>query len=239
VSVTPGPRPKLSVRGIVDEAMLFSPQFRLDTTISTELGSNTFTIEDTIINLKSVPAEMQLLYHCNFGAPFLEKGSKLVLPVKEVAPRDPFAALDIKTWNVYRGPTTGFAEQCHWFIPQTDARGNTLAMLQNAKASKAVVVRFNRKQLPYMTQWKCCGAVSDGYVTGLEPATNLPNVRSFERTRGRTVMMKPGAKYLSKLVIDVCDTPAAVKAIKKEVARIQGKTAPRVHKTPQPKFSQV
>ena len=37
-------------------------------------GSNRIVIHDVVENLTSHPAEMQMLYHCNIGAPFVEAG---------------------------------------------------------------------------------------------------------------------------------------------------------------------
>ena len=68
--------PELVVIGHVDESMLFSPQLRMVSTIRTQIGSNRLTITDEIINIRSTPVELELLYHCNFGAPFLEEGAQ-------------------------------------------------------------------------------------------------------------------------------------------------------------------
>ncbi len=144
---------------------------------------------DEITNRKSTVAEMELLYHANFGAPFMEEGARLLLPHTEVAPRNDTAAEDAATWDRYRGPVSGAAEQCYWLRPKGDANGHSLALLRNAAGDRGVVTRFNVRELPCFTQWKCCGAPSDGYVTGLEPGTNFPNPRQFERARKRTIVL--------------------------------------------------
>ena len=79
----------LSVSGIVDEAMMFGTGLRLKTTCETAPSSNRLTIRDEVVNVSARPMEMQLLYHTNFGKPFLEAGSQLVLPFREVAPAIP------------------------------------------------------------------------------------------------------------------------------------------------------
>ena len=43
-------------------------------------------------NLSGNPAEMQMLYHINFGTPILDPGAKVVAPVEAIVPRDPRAA---------------------------------------------------------------------------------------------------------------------------------------------------
>ena len=57
--------------------------------------------------------------------------------------------------------------------------GRTLATLYNAAADRGLTLRFNRNELPCFTLWKNTAALEDGYVTGLEPATNYPNFKTF------------------------------------------------------------
>jgi len=228
---------ELTVTGMVDEAMLFCPQLRLVTRITTRLGSNAFTITDEIVNLKSVKSEMQLLYHCNFGKPFMDRGARLVLPAAETAPRAAYAARDVEEWNLYKGPTPGYVEQCFWHVPVGDARGNTVALLRNAAGSRGVAIRFNLKQLPCFTQWKNTGAESDGYVTGLEPAVNFPNGRVFERKNGRVVNLAPGQTYRVDLTVEVCADASGVRKLEQEVRRLQGKTPHALQPGPLAKYS--
>ena len=61
-------------------------------------------------------------------------------------------------------------------------RGHTLAVLVKSANNKAAALRFNRKELPCFTLWKNTAALEDGYVTGLEPGTNYPNLKTFKHT---------------------------------------------------------
>lgn len=237
VRVIPGAHPELCVTGIVDESMLFCPQLRLTAGVTTRIGSNVMTISDEVTNMKATVGEMQLLYHCNFGEPFLGRGSRLLVPASETAPRDARAAEDIDTWQEYKGPTPGFVEQCYWHVPLADRKGNTVAMLENAARNKGVAIRFNVKQLPCFTQWKNTAAESEGYVTGLEPATNYPNAKTFERQNGRVVKLPPGGKYRSEFTTEVHDTAAGVRKVEKEIEMLQ-KLRPRtLHSRPKTGFS--
>src|SRR5439155_3739923 len=112
-------------------------------------------------------------------------GSPVVVPLGEVSPISRRAAKGIDTLETYAGPVAGYAEQVYCYDPAADASGRTLAMLYNRAATQGIVVRFNRSELPCFTVWKNTGAVEDGYVTGLEPATNFPNFKTFERQQGR------------------------------------------------------
>src|SRR5207253_1627577 len=117
-------------------------------------GSNRIIIHDVIQNRSAQPAEMQLLYHCNIGPPFLEAGSRIVAPIREMAPLTPRAAEGIDTHDTYLGPTVGFTEQVYCYDLLADASQRTLAMLYNAGADRGLVLRWNRADLPCFTIWR-------------------------------------------------------------------------------------
>ena len=88
VHVGTEPPHEIVVEGHVDESRLFGPQVRMVTRITTVPGSNSLVVRDEFVNLKEQPVEMQILYHWNFGPPFLGPGSRFVAPIKSVTPRD-------------------------------------------------------------------------------------------------------------------------------------------------------
>src|SRR5262249_38578163 len=104
------PPHEVSVLGQVAEGGLFGGHLLLTATVTTVPGSNRLTIPDVVENRAGEPAEMQMLYHCNVGAPFLEAGSRVVLPVREMAPISARAAEGIDTYDAYAGPAAGYAE---------------------------------------------------------------------------------------------------------------------------------
>jgi hypothetical protein len=239
VEVQTEPPYEIAVVGHVEEAALFCPQLELRTRISTVPGSNTLTISDEIVNLKSTPSEMELVYHCNFGPPFLDPGAQLLAPDVEVAPRDARATEGIGHFNTYSGPTAGYVEQVYWHLLNTKAQSNeTLAALRNSSGDRAAVLRFDKRELPYFTQWKNTGALQDGFVTGLEPGTNFPNPRKFERDSGRVVKIAAGSSYKSVLRVQICATKAEVQAVENEI-KAMGAAPPTVHAKPQAKFSKL
>jgi len=237
VQVVPGDPPELAVIGEVYEAALFCPQYRLVSKVSTKCGSSALTIVDEVTNLKAIEAEMELLYHCNFGPPFLEEGARLEVAARTVAPRDPRAVEGIDGYDAYLGPTPGYVEQVYWYDLLAEDDGSTLAMLRSAAANKALVLRFNKRELPAFTQWKNTAAESDGYVTGLEPATDFPNAKVFERERGRVVEMAPGETYRTALTMEVCDSASSVAKVADEIAALQKKGKRAVHREPIAKYS--
>ncbi|MFO0968549.1 MAG: aldose 1-epimerase family protein [Gemmataceae bacterium] len=228
---------ELSVIGQVEEGGLFYPHLQLTATYTTVPGSNRLVIHDVVENRGAEPAEMQLLYHCNLGMPFLSAGSRVLAPIREVSPISARAAEGINTLDTYVGPTPGFAEQVYCYEPLADAAGRTLALLYNHAADKGLAVRFNRQELPCFTVWKNTGAIEDGYVTGLEPATNFPNFKTFERQQGRVVVLPPGGKWETSWSIEVYDNAAGVASVQKEIVSLQTQAKAIVHRQPHAKFS--
>ena len=230
----------ITVTGHVDEAGFFLPSLRLSTSISAGPDSSRITIADTVRNLQERPAELQLLYHCNYGPPFLEAGSRVLLPFTEAAPRDARAAEGVAEIDRYQGPTPGFVEQAYWFRPAARPGDTaTLAALVNGSHTAAAVMRFDLGELPCFSLWKNTVGERDGYVTGLEPGTNYPNFRSVEREAGRVVELPAGGEYAATLMLEVALGEEAVAAIESEVQEIQAGAAGTVHTEPQAAFGAV
>jgi hypothetical protein len=237
VRVSLDPPYELSVTGEVEEAALFFPQLRLTTTYTTVPGSNRVVIHDSVENRAAQPAELQMLYHCNLGPPFLEAGSRVLAPIREMAPLTPRAAEGIETYDTYGGPAAGFAEQVYVYDLLADPRGQTLALLANARADRAVALRFGHQELPCFTVWKNTGALEEGYVTGLEPATNYPNFKTFERQQGRVRVLPPGGRWECRWSLEVADTAQGVAVLQAEVARIQAQAQAVIHREPHGRFA--
>jgi hypothetical protein len=226
------------LRGEVDEAMMFGPALRLNVEIRTEFGSGAMTLTDTVTNLGQNPQEHEMLYHINYGGPLLENGSRLVAPFKQVAPRDPRSAESIKSFDRYGAPQAGFVEQAYFYdLAAKRGTRETAVMLRNAAGNQASVLRFSLKHFPCFTQWKNTAARADGYVTGLEPGTNYPNSRRFEREKGRVLSLKGGESRTTTLTIEALDTKKAIGEVEKEIRQLQKTVKGVVHPEPVEKFS--
>jgi hypothetical protein len=228
---------ELTVIGQVQEGGLFFPHLQLTASVTTAPGSNRLVLHDVVENLGASPGEMQLLYHCNLGAPLLEAGSRVLVPVRELAPRDVRAAEGLPNWDTYGPPVAGFAEQVYYMDTLGDSAGRTLALLYNRAGDRGLAIRFNRKELPCFSLWRNSGALEDGYVTGLEPATNYPNLRTFERQQGRVILLPPGGRWECTWSLEICDSAASVAALQREVANLQAQGPAVVHPKPVGRFS--
>lgn len=237
IRVNLDPPYELSVIGHVQEGCLFFPHLCLKTTCSTVPGSNRLVIHDVVENRGSQSVEMQLLYHINVGPPFLEAGSRVVAPIRELSPLTPRAAEGISTYDTYAGPAAGFAEQVYCYSPLTDGWGHTLAMLYNRAADRGFAVRWSQKEMPCLSVWKNTGAVEDGYVTGLEPGTNYPNLKTFERQQGRVRVLPPGSSWETSFSLEAHDTATDVARVLAEIVALQAQAKPVINANPKRGFA--
>lgn len=228
----------VAVEGHVDESKPFAPQVGLRTKISTEPGSNRLVVRDEYVNLRESPSEMQVLYHWNFGTPILEEGSRVVVPIKTVLPRDKRAQEGMDHFDTYIAPQAGYAEQVYFFELHGEGKdGRTIALLRNRAGDKGVALRYSLAALPAFTVWKNTAGLKEGYVTGLEPSTSYPNARPFEAARNRILTIPPGGSHVVETTLEVLDTADGVKAVEAEVKALQAKGAPTIHPKPVEPFA--
>ncbi|WP_437227244.1 aldose 1-epimerase family protein [Planctomicrobium sp. SH661] len=229
----------IGVSGIVEECTLFGPQLRMKSTISSKIGSSSFTVVDEVTNFGPETTEFQLLYHTNVGRPFLEAGSTLECPAARVVPRDGNAAVGVRTHSQCLGPTPGFAEQVFYYSLLSDAQEQTAVLLKNQAGDRGVSLEFNARELPCFAFWKCTQDERAGYVAGLEPATNFPNFKTFERHHGRVVEIAAGATYSTHLQFNIHEDAEAVASMSQRIRQLQGTVTPRIDSQPVAPFCPI
>jgi hypothetical protein len=94
-------------------------------------------------------------------------------------------------------------------------------------------LRWNQRERPCFTLWKNTAAHEDGYVTGLEPGTNFPNLKSFERSKGRVRTLEPGARWECTWSLEVLDSRDEIGNTLAALAELQAKSPAIVYRTPQ------
>jgi hypothetical protein len=225
---------EITVSGEVEETRFHFLKLRMTTSVTTKVGEPGFRVRDQILNLSQSPAEMQLLYHVNFGQPLLDAGAKVVVPARTVVPRNPRAAEGIRAWDSYPAEQPGFAEQVYFLQLLGDSNHMTEVLLKNAHSTRGVGLRFNTQQLPCFTIWKNSTAAADGCVTGLEPGTNFPNPRSYEGEKGRIVKLPAGGSTGFDLQLLAHGDPESVSRAEQVIAGLQQGAPPKVFDQPQP-----
>lgn len=218
----------LEVSGCVDEIRFHFDKWRLWTTYRFFEGQSRIQIEDRVENLAGNRRDFQMLYHYNLGQPLLDAGSRIHVPYRKLAPRNAHAASGLSQWSVMPAPQSGFEEQVYFFSPLADENGRSLAVLENAAGTAASAIEFAPSELGCFSLWKNPVAEADGYVVGLEPATNYPNPKSIERKQGRTVWLEPGDSHTITIDLHFATDAAATQNLVDRVQSIQSRAKPEV-----------
>ena len=227
----------IAVRGVVDETRLFGRKLRLTSTTTVRLGEPRIAIVDEVTNVSGEAGELELLYHVNFGPPLLGPGARLHVPVKELAPRDAPAAARFEEWDRYGAGEAGRPEEVFFAELLAGDDCKTRALLAGPGATTGASLAWSVAELPCFSLWKNPQLPQDGYVTGLEPATNHPNARSFEEARGRIVALAPGATRRHALDLEIHPDAASVARAVAGITALQRRAAPKLHRQPIARFS--
>jgi hypothetical protein len=230
---------ELRVTGVVDECRFHFHKLRLSSTLITRPGQPGVRIVDEVTNLSGNPGQMELLYHVNFGPPLLEPGSRLCAAVERLMPRDSAAVPGLDRWHIYGEPQAGAAEEAYFFQLLADSAGLTRTLLRNAAGDRGISLRFAVEQLPCFTLWKNAPAREDGFVTGLEPGVNFPNLRSFEERQGRVRSLAPSETVRFELAIEAHAGATSVARAEQQIAELQSRQAPQIHASPQTDWTLV
>ncbi len=230
------PPHRLAVTGRVHDARMFGPAYLLTSTVSTVPGSAEFTVSDTVENLCGTASDLELLYHCNYGPPLLGEGTEILAPVRFLCPRDAGAARGAERWQVCDAPEPGFAEKCYFVRNHSDADGRTLVALVAPEGEAAATIQYSARHLPAFTIWKNTTATQDGYVVGLEPGTDYPNCRSFERSQGRLVRLEAGGLFQTELTFGLVCGEEGVAAVRRRIDALAEGKEKDVRAQPDPEY---
>ncbi|QDT08095.1 aldose 1-epimerase family protein [Planctomycetes bacterium K23_9] len=228
---------RLEVIGEVRESRLFFKNLTLRSRLRVHAGSAKIELLDDVTNELSAPTTIQLLYHVNVGEPVLGEGSSIEIPLDELAPKDALSAGEIDQWNQYGPPEAGYAERVYFAKPRADEANECVALLRSANGERGVSVTFKIKGLPRFILWKNTGAVTDGYVTGIEPATNFPNERSYEEKQGRVVEIAGGETKSFRVSLTPLTDAESVNAASARIQAISGDEPADIHNVPRPGWS--
>lgn len=180
---------EFTISGEVHHSQFYAHDLILRRTIKTRLGANCYTIEDEVENLDFAPSPCFLLYHSQFGYPFLDADTKLFTsPAEKVAHRGGIPEGKRTPYDKFDAPTDGREEECYFHTFKPDAKGMATACLFNPKLGSkgmGVYVRFDTSTLPRFVEWKMLR--SREYVCGLEPGTTPLDNRTDADIKAATI----------------------------------------------------
>jgi hypothetical protein len=208
--IQPDPREgklEMSITGIIKETQIFGPSLELKRTIKSTLGQAVIRIEDEVTNRGNSPAPHMLLYHCNLGWPLVDEGTEIVWKGRWTSRFDESKHKIFKQGNnVHRCPAplvehAGAGEEVAFIDSTPDPSGNCTCGVHNAQIGLALALKFQKKQLPWLTNWQHWGRGE--YVTGIEPGTHPPIGQAKAREQNDLIMIAPGEKRKYHLTMEV------------------------------------
>lgn len=205
---------EMSLTGRMRETKIFGPSLELKRTISATLGELTIRIHDEVTNRANTPAPHMLLYHINFGWPLVDEGTKLIWrgnwqPREGGINADIFReGNDFKTCPAPMEAHLGTGEAVAFIDATPDASGWCTAGLHNARLGLAVSMRFQKAQLPWLTNWQHWG--KGEYVTGIEPGTHPPIGQAKAREEGSLILLEPGETRTYDVELNVLQDENAI-----------------------------
>jgi len=218
---------RLSVQGRMREAQAMGENLVLTRSVETRLGADSFTLEDRIENRGFEEQPLMMLYHCNFGFPLLGANARVVGPIEKTEARNEQAKQDrgIEEALIFPEPIQGCEEKVFFHTLAADAKGETFIALLNRDIGDGtplgMIMRFNTKQLPQLTQWKM--PRKGFYVMGLEPGTITPVGRGPLREQGKLPMLAAQSDYAIRIRFEVVSTAEQMDAVEREAKSLIGK----------------
>jgi hypothetical protein len=187
---------QMSISAVVKQSRVFGPNLELRRTISSIIGEPTIRIHDVVTNVGNTPAPHMILYHCNYGWPLVDEGTEIIWKGKWTSRG---MDMDNAVFNTKRNfrkcqkpldSHRGGGEGCAFIDVVADRKGICTAGLYNRKLGLALVLKYIKKQLPWLSNWQHWGPGE--YVTALEPGTNPPIGQAKAREQKTLIHIAPG-----------------------------------------------
>ena len=210
----------LEVKGEMRESHLFGSNLVLRRTVRSVYGSGKIEIIDEVENQTPEEADLMLMYHCNFGYPLLQPGTRVVLPSKGVKGREQWSQDHLDCWQTASEAKDGEEEYVYLHELACDENGNSFAALINDQLGIGVRLDFDQKVQPYFMEWM--SMKTGDYVIGLEPSNSSVYGRKFHEKEGTMHRIAPFAKETYHLSFTVLKDAAAIAQTEEDQRRLIG-----------------
>lgn len=200
--------PVYEVSGHVRESKTLSHNLVLHRSVRARQGESRLVIEDVVENQGFEDEELMLLYHFNIGHPVVGPGAKFLTHSARVTPRDADAAEQPEAYDRYVAPTPHYKDIVYYHDLEANADCMATAAIVNEEVGLGVALRFNKAELPRLTQWKFLG--QGNYVAGIEPGNAFVSGKAEERRlRGLEVLPAQASKHV-RIEVEVLSSKRAI-----------------------------
>ena len=151
----------LLIEGKIEVTELFGMNVTVVRKYEISSDSGTLTLEDKIINNLSTDQKYVMLYHFNFGHPFLTEGVKIDTGSIKVEGSTPFANQEIAK-RAFIEKALKPEEEVYYHL---DARDNIII---TSPIGVTCELKYDKKSFPILVQWK--SLVEGNMALGIEPS---------------------------------------------------------------------
>ena len=191
------------LEGQMDETVQMGYKIRLNRKISCRAGTAEIHIQDVVSNVGTCDTPFNILYHINFGFPFLDKKTRLLVQSGECIPFDEYSRIKIAERFEMEAPQAGVKEQNYLYPVIQDEDKNGLALVINDRVGFGVYIQTSGDTLPYFCEWKMMD--ERDYVLAVEPSNVPCENRKVLREKGLLPILQPGDSRTMSLKIGVAE----------------------------------
>ncbi len=196
---------EIRISGTMNDAVSMGHKLSIRRSISSKIGESVIVIDDEIKNEGSRPVPLNILYHINFGYPFLDENIRIEIPSKSVCGYDEYSngLIDERTSVKKPYPCAEEKNYMHTFDGEL-----VTAKVHNPtlRGGLSVYIRFDSSLLPYVTEW----ILEDykDYVLAIEPSNVPCEPRSVLRKKGIFPEIAPGETKKFHVEIEIASEEA-------------------------------
>ena len=186
--------------GEVAQAAVFGENLRLRRRIECDLGGSTIRLTDSVMNAGYERTPHMQLYHINFGWPFIDEGTRILLPVTDTRWQTDAVAEQGYPRDRATAPQHDFKEQTYEHVLATrDGRGR--AVLSNERLDLGIRLSWDARAMPCALQW--LNMKAGIYGVAIEPSTHHVEGFAAAVEDGTMTWLEHGDVRRYDLVIEV------------------------------------
>lgn len=202
------------VRASVSDTLFCAHNLELRREIIFPKNGKEITVRDRVTNKEALPAEMMLLYHCNFGYPLLAPGARMVKGAGDIV--DVIGSgIHPEDCGKVEEPHLTKDEEVYLHMNTADADGFGYAAVINDELGLGCYVKYKMDTLPFLVQWKSFTA--HDYGMGLEPTNCYILGREKERAHGTLPTLAPYETRCFEVSIGILDGESEIAEFEKRI----------------------
>lgn len=200
---------EMSITGTIKQTQALGPNLEMRRTISATLGEPVIRLHDEVYNSGNTVAPHMVLYHFNFGWPLVDEGTELIWngpwQPRETGDNNKIfkEGNNFKTCRGALDDHSGRGEEAAFIDIKSGEDGQCTCGLYNKQLNLALALRFQKDQLPWLTNWQHFGKRE--YVTGIEPGTHRVIGQAKARANNELLFLAPGETKHYDLEIELME----------------------------------